>query len=444
MPLAEADIYVDDETGQVADRPALAVALARLDDYTHALFYDATRLARRRRVALDIRDRLSAAGVALHLVLGDTAGMDAESRIWMESIQDAASETEIVRLVRRARMGRRARAERGLHAGHTPIGYRPVRDPQTGRVTAYEFDPATRPILDELARLFLERRPYIEIGPAVGLRDMTVRRVLENPWYRGLAFYGRNRRIETEPVFAPGTHPPAWDQATLAAIDAELARRAALGQSQPRRRSKVYGLFSGILRCGICGRMLVAAFRTHRNKYKSYVCPRNRYIKLGRLVGEPHEPVSISEMKMLRVLRVSMTALTEADVDAFLATARPGPATSPRAVPAVQARLDQLDAQVDELDAALATLGGAARRAVEAERDRATAERDRLAERVTGAAAERGADPAEVRARFMRLAADPSWLDAPPAELRAALLAHLPALHIRAGRIVPPPPEGSV
>ena len=101
----DGDVYVDDETGQIKERPSLQAALSQLSRYTHAIFYSADRLARRRKTALELRDQLAAAHVELRLVLGDTSGLDEESRVWMESIQDASAEAELIRIARRTAAG---------------------------------------------------------------------------------------------------------------------------------------------------------------------------------------------------------------------------------------------------------------------------------------------------------------------------------------------------
>ena len=160
LALAEADgipiaaEFEDSVSGRTLDRPALADLLARLPEFTHVFALDATRLGRRRAVSQTIRDAFREAGVALRLVHGGSSGIDAEGGVILDSVGDALSEIEIMRLTRRVQGGREARAKRGLPAGKLPVGWQTVRDAR-GRSIGAEFDESCRAFYDDLERLVL-------------------------------------------------------------------------------------------------------------------------------------------------------------------------------------------------------------------------------------------------------------------------------------------------
>lgn len=439
VPVADDDIFIDDETGQIVNRPELARALARLDLYTHALFYDATRVGRSRRVSSAIRAALDDAGVQLRLVHGDTAEMDDVSRVILESVLDGVSEAEIVQTVQRTSIGRRARALRGLPPTTMPACYLPIRDSQ-GRSVGGELDPAWRETLDAIARLFLDRTPYVEMAmrlpprPDTGKRwdASSLRWLILNPVLRGRVPYGRKRRqIE---FTADSILPQAWPIDTAVAIEAEIARRRANAKSLPHTRAYLY---SGVLRCGECGHLLTGT-TTSRGKLTVYVCAYNYRRVHGYSPGEPH-PTNIShERDITAALQEWIESLSveklDAYLDAYTLTLAPPPPDDAERLGIVLSEIVDLE---DELARVRAPV---ARAALEAELARLR-EQSALLGRETARAEGGPPDPEQLRGMVVHLrehAAD--LFDASPDELRAALRRAFPALYVWRGQIVTPVP----
>lgn len=196
-----------------------------------------------------------------------TVGQKSQSARYVEAFMSVrASEMQVIR-VRNLRMGMRKRIERGLMANSLPLGYRPVRDPLSGRTIGAEFDEAIGAVrlatdlflqgvsLHEIARE-LTASPY---RPARSGRDTwqasTVRKMLYNDAYAGLPTWGEHEADEPSERY-----PPLWDETTFEAVQRERADRA--GKPYRRRRGSPY---LDVAFCGRCGERMVR----HRNAYSS-------------------------------------------------------------------------------------------------------------------------------------------------------------------------------
>ena len=343
---------------------------------------------------------------------------------------------ELRNIAVRLNMGREGRVKAGKHTSRTPYGYRAVRD-EAGHSTAYEVTPAGRAFFDRLAALFLDRVSLTEIGRRLGpsragkaWNVSSVRHFLLSDFFRGRLVYGRNRPAEHVLTNHAPAHPAAWDAATLAAIDAEWARRDRLGSQQPRRHAHEF-LFRGVLRCWYCGRVM--ACNLSAGRYYTYHC-------LTRRTDSPHAANTISERKALAHVRAMLGSLTPAAIDAVL-DAHQTPTRRPTSVTAVQAELDQLEAQAADLGAALERVRGISPTASQ------LLERELL--EVTSAIAARQGDlnaasvqareldRATLRAAMLELSANLAHLDTMPRADAARLISRsIPALHAKHGEIV--------
>jgi len=402
-----------------------------------------------------LEDCLDQTGITVELV---TQNFDRETL----GILGAFGGLELRGMMRRINMGWEGRARKGLHVGGQPRGYDVVRD-ASGKSVGYEFDSAWRSFFDHLAELFIAGVPLAGIGrrlspnPETGKawHQRTLRDMLANPFYRGQIAFGRSRRRPEHIIRAKAVHAPAWTPEVISAIDREFERRRGLGRRGPRNRRWEY-LFAGIVRCGICGRPLAAGGGAERYHSRSYHCNRPPYVRSGLAVpGEvPHEPNSISERKLLRQLVALLQYVSDNRVDSMLdvyalvapVSDRPAPA---RGLEAMQAELDQHDARLAELQAGMdlvsdhADLAPAAAELIAREIRSVQAQRLQLARAYDAAATSAPPEAPGREALRQRMIALRDYGDLsqmPYSELKQLLRDSLPALWVRGGRLVPPPP----
>lgn len=438
-------------SGTRADRPGFQQMLAdaRAHKFKAVIAWKEDRLYRGVRPAVLVDDLIEETGVSVHLV---KESFDRR----MLFIKAAIGRLESDNIRERTAMGHRGRAERGLHyGGRTPHGYRPVKD-ASGRTLTYEMDPAWRWFFDELAIRFLRRESYEQIAACLGNSPKrglpwsaaSIRFFCLNPFYRGLV--ATNWKQE-DAEFSKGIHPAAWDEATCAAMAREAQRRKQNQNHGPRAAS---GLFSGIVRCGFCGRLL-AINRTTKYRadgtvrfYPAYGCFRPEHIRQGQWLGETHPPNHISQAKLLGLIKAELARLTPADVDAYLAgLVHPLGAAPDTERPArLQAEADTLSAKLADLTVGLDGIRNASPAAAEA----IIAEMRRVGQKLDAnrkelAALERAKvgqpDLAAARAAMLELIEHPERFDRPEGELRPLLQAALSALYVRGGELVPPVAE---
>lgn len=343
----------------------------------------------------------------------------------------------------RMMMGREGRVKRGLYNGRVPYGYQAVRD-KLGRNVGAELTDAGRAFLTELARLFLDGLTLDEIGRRLGPNPRTgrawtastVRLWLTMPFYRGALTYGK-RRPEGQVVYneQPVQHAVAWDAATIAALDRELARRDMAGASRHRYRKHDH-LLAGVLHCGYCGRPLVkeTARKTAPGEpptiYLNYGCNHKRPASVAC------PPNHISERDAIAQLRQEWAAWDAATIDAYLDRAAAAPAVPLSAV-AAQATVDQLQAEVAELEADLTRASAASARLIatrltELRADLAGREQAARAYEAEAATVTRAA----LRAMMLHLASLASDWDALGREDQRAALQGYPPIFVKHGQFV--------
>lgn len=439
-------------SGTRSDRPGFQQMLAdaRAHKFKALIAWKEDRLYRGVRPAVLVDDLIEETALAVHLV---RETFDRR----MLFIKAAIGRLETDNIRERTAMGHRGRAERGLHyGGRVPHGYRAVKD-ASGRTVTYEVDPAWRWFFDELAIRYLRRESYEQIAASLGnspLRGLpwssaSIRFFCINPFYRGLVV--TNWMKDNPDFVGKGIHPAAWDEATCEAMAREAARRKTNQNHGPRSAS---GLFSGIVRCGFCGRLLAINRSTKYRAdgtirhYPSYVCFRPEHIREGQWVGETHAPNHISEAKLLRLVQAELAQLTPAQVDAYLV----GLVDLDGAAPDAD-RLTRLQAEADALSAKLAdlTVGlDGIRHASPAAAEAIIAEMRRVGQKLDANRKELGTlerakvgqpDLGLARAAMLDLIEHPERFERPRGELRPVLQVALPAVYVRGGGLVPPVPE---
>lgn len=436
-------------SGTRTDRPAFRRLLAdgEAGAFDVIIGWKEDRIYRGVRPAVLIDDLIESTGVSVELV---KETFDRR----MLFLKAAIGKIEIDNIRQRTEMGKLERVRGGMHyGGKVPLGYTAVKD-GAGRTLAYAFDPAWREFFTDLARHFLARLSYLEIGRRLGTNPRTghawdhstVAGLLRNPFYRGALAYGWQSGA---PAFTvAGQQPPAWDVATCAAIDRELARRA--GQVHAPRG---IALWSGILRCGYCGRLMVNVVATDTRRkdgiprhYRSYGCYRPAYVRHGQWAGRPtHAGNFIGELKLMGMVRALVGTLTPEHVDSYIAgiaRAAYGPAAPDTArLPRLQAEADALRAKLADLAIGLDGVRHASPAATEALLTVITATGRRLdtvrAEMAELARAHSAApDWALARVALLRFIEHPETFALPAVQLQPMLRDAFPALYIAGGQIV--------
>lgn len=174
-------------------------------------------------------------------------------------------------IAERVRETMKSAASKGRYCGgRIPFGYRG----KTGG--GLEPDPATRTIVQELYRMYLDGKSATDlvrhlrtIGHPLGLT--AVIRLLQNPTYIG--------RQKWAGEVVAGEHEPLIDRETFDAVQPILARNAGPG-SGPRRTHKEHYeyLLDGIVYCGTCGKHMTTwtSLGKMKKRYSYYGCTGNR------------------------------------------------------------------------------------------------------------------------------------------------------------------------
>lgn len=437
-------------SGTRTDRPAFQQMLAdaRAHKFKAIIAWKEDRLYRSVQGAVLVDELMRDTGLGIHLV---KEMFDRK----MVFVKAAIGRIENENRAERTAMGMLGRAQKGLHhGGKVPHGYVAVKD-RLGATIGYELDPAWRWFFDELAIRFLRREPYHAIASALGNSTRTglpwapntIRFFVRNPFYKGQVVANW---LRGQPDFTGrGVQPAAWDADTCAAIEREYQRRSKAGKNAPRGA----GLFSGIVRCGICGG-LMATCRTHPytltdgtvKQYRAYGCYRPIWVRQGTWLGETHENNFINELKLLGLVRATVGQLSVADVDNYLQSLVGANIT----LTSDLERHGRLQADADALAGKLADLtvglegvrnaSPAAAEAIIAEMTRVGRKLDGLREELRTLSQTRAAAPdlSLARRAMLQLIEAPELFDRPSGELKPYLHHAFPALFIRGGGLAPP------
>jgi len=275
---------------QYRERPQLArlrqLVRQRAIDVVVAL--DVDRLTRDQSHLHRFLDELREHGVQLEFVAGSFS-MDSVGKFTLTA-RAFGAEWWREKIRENSLRGRRARAQAGKHLGTAPVplyGYR-WRDADH---SGYEPDPVTAPIVQKIFALALAGHGTTVIANELTRQGIptplgksvwsltTVWRILTNPAYIGKARAfaweptetGRSYRRKREGYIElpPGTIPPLIDEATFAAVQAQLARNR---QRSARRNSapELWLLRGGFAQCGICGGTMVARLIRGAPVYRCY------------------------------------------------------------------------------------------------------------------------------------------------------------------------------
>lgn len=244
---------------------------------------------------------------------------NADTATIMEFAAGFTSQAEIASLKRRFRLGMPKRIlEKGLTKGQLPYGYRKPIGHETDRQITPEQNPVQAAVLIQIKDMFLSGKSFWEIADHLTAqkiptpankdkwRDIMVRSLINNKFYNGKVTFGKKRSI-TDPLtgkvksinnppsaihIGTGRHVPLWDDATAAAIEAEMRSRG-----QTRYSGKQTARLSNITYCGTCNaRLWVGYADSYANPEKRvYFCSADR----SHLVIKEREllPIFIAELK---------------------------------------------------------------------------------------------------------------------------------------------------
>ena len=421
-----------DPAGWRADRPAWRALLeaAGRGEFALVIAWHSTRLFRGYRPMSDLIDVAERHKLSVECVK-DSFNLD------LAPIYAWAAKQERQAFAARSAMGKLGRARRGLPTTRAPAHYEKVVD-FAGRTVGYRLRDEARPWLAEIARLYLDGHGLNHIArvlarnPITGTRlsPQRVADVLENPFNYGIVAAYRYAAGGSVGDFA-GTHEPAWEPATCAALRAEHDRR------RVPARAKVRGtaLFSGVVRCGLCGRVLSVTQSGRRpHIYKQYVC-------WWAASYKDHLRVSVTETKLIRLVRQQFAAVSDDALASAVSALTPAPAMSADMIVGLEQRRDELRAHLAELEADLSAVRSpAARQAVAGQVAEAQAELAGVEGQIDRAGQGTALlDPGAILERIKRLRDDPDIWHLPFAELRGIIVRALPALYVLRGQLVPGP-----
>ncbi|QCB50547.1 recombinase family protein [Rhodococcus sp. PAMC28707] len=210
----------------------------------------------------------------------------------------------------------KANAADGKWHGRTVYGYRAVRDPGTGKITARVPDEVTAPIVREAAERILKgdsqrsialdftARGLLTSNGSARWQGFTIRTMLLRPVYAGLRVHnGVVVQGNWEPILSPD------EFARLGAVLTDPARPQILSRGTAPKY-----LLSGIALCGTCQRPLYKHMNHKRPIYKCMSSPSHMARELSKVDG-----VVIAEMlRAIEQYRVELffrDAETDHDVE---------------------------------------------------------------------------------------------------------------------------------
>lgn len=448
--------YVDDRryrvgtklvepSGSRADRPQWRKMLAALEagQADAVIGWHASRLYRGYKPMAEFLEVIEARAVQVQLAKDSFDPRFAVLQAWLGKEENAAR-TE------RMRFGKISRVRKGMSATSTPRCYRPVRDPDTGQVLGYEIDPSWRRVLDEMARLFLARLPYREIAKRLGANPRSGKRInqalvyklLHNSFLFGQVEWARSSRKGEVRFALAGRHAAAWDADTCQRLAVELARRDQLGSHAPRQGVHP---FSGILRCGWCGRTMTASLANSRYTlggriYRYYYCQYNRLVLAGYYPGPAHPPNGIPEHRLIKLVAEQFSGWDASDADVVMAAVASLSPAERGDDSAARAELADVERQAADLEMDLSRVrSDRARAGLAGDIAALKAQAALLREQLARAQPRSPIDLAEMQAAIVEVIDDPQAFDVPDSELRHLLGRLFVSLYVRDGQIAPKP-----
>lgn len=248
-------------SGTTSDRPQYQRMLKDADRFDVVVCWKVDRFARNREDAAMGRVILKQHGVRVEYCMESVE--DTPEGALLEGLLESIAEFYSKSLAQNVRRGLQANFREGKSTGGMPLyGYK-LKD---GKV---EIDPVTAPIVQEIFQRYVAGEEIKTIYDSLNSRGIrtssggewnknSFKRMLKNEKYRGVYTYA-GERLE-------GGWPRIIDDDTFSAACERMS------SSARGHRSKY--LLSGILRCGVCGSMMVGTcgYGMMGTKYEYYTC----------------------------------------------------------------------------------------------------------------------------------------------------------------------------
>ncbi|MDV8003861.1 recombinase family protein [Rhodococcus sp. IEGM 1318] len=284
------------------DRPAYRRLAEVLRPGDVLVTWEASRAQRDLTAYAELRDLCAALGV-LWNYKGRTHDLNVGADRFTTGLDALLAEREADEIRDRVLRALEANAAEGKPHGKIAYGYRAVRDPQSGLITAREIDPEAAGWIREMAERVLQgeslRAILKDVNPRAGMKwySATISKMLRSPTLAGLRTYkGETLPGNWEPILTMDEHK------RLVTVLGDPGRRTSYRGTEPRY------LVSGIAVCGVCGGPCYVGMN---HKKPTYVCRNGGHV--SRMVSDV-DPVVID--KMIRIInqqRVNVFLFREDD-----------------------------------------------------------------------------------------------------------------------------------
>jgi site-specific DNA recombinase len=309
----EACVYTDAEiSGATLDRPGLRELLASAEStprpFDVVLVEDASRLSRKQADVLNLCERLKFAGLRICFV---SQGIDSSDKTFQLLLLTRCLIDQLFLddTAKRVRRGMEGLIRRGLHTGGRCFGYRGRKEADGVRLEVDEPEAViVRRIfqkyadgfsLKQLAKALNPERIVSPRPPRGGLErswsPVAIRHILKNERYGGKVVWNKKHKVHNprtgRRVFRPldGESPiHGADAPHLRIVSDDLWSNVQARFAEIRNRCifkkrpgliadwQVYGsryLFSGLLKCGLCGGNITLVSGAGKHSHAKYGCP---------------------------------------------------------------------------------------------------------------------------------------------------------------------------
>ena len=264
---------------------------------------------------------------------------------FMLSITFGYSKYYVDNLSENVKRGNRAKVERGWRPGVAPLGYRNDKESRTIVPDGEHFDAVkrifglmltdthtVRSVLRIANEEWLYRMPVSRRYRGRSLAQSTLYKILANPFYTGQ--FQWNGRLY------PGKHVP------LISMDEFLRVQKMIGRPETTKPQQYTFPFTGLIRCGACGRMVTAEHKVKPSgrRYTYYHCTKHA----GTRCDQPYVEAAALDAQFEDFIgRIIIDDATAVDLSSNVATA---------AFAGDERPMVFIDREIKELEVQLSTL----------------------------------------------------------------------------------------
>jgi site-specific DNA recombinase len=312
----EGQVYTDEEiSGATLDRPGLRLLMQAAEKrprpFDVLLLEDASRLSRKQADVLNLCERLSFVGVAIHFISQGIDSGDEKFQLLLLA-RGMIDQLFLADTAKRVRRGLEGLIRRGLHTGGRCYGYRSRKDPDGTRLEICEPEAI---VVRRIFHLYADGKSLKAIAKKLNTDGVTspqpqrgrvsrswcpssIRTILRNERYTGRVIWSRKHKVRDprtgRRVFRAkeGEQPiHGASQPKLRIVPEDLwcavEERRELVKRLYEHAGKRPGLlrtaamnsrylFSGFLKCGFCrANMQIISGRGRNHNNQTYGCPMN-------------------------------------------------------------------------------------------------------------------------------------------------------------------------